>query len=158
MLASSGTRNSPKASSIDGRFGCNLFLIEVGAILGVICLLCRQSARASAQATGTCWAKPHPLHPMIPLDQDNHSLTIHSSIPNASSDDFVGMCVVRREMTCAVRQQLRPLEPVFLQNLVNALFYFLVITMRSVFIPRRICRHFSQAVVKILGRNCLRRH
>src|SRR5258707_252514 len=106
MLASSGTRNSPNASNIEGLLGCNLFRVEIGTILEVICLLCRQFALASAQATGTCRAKPQPRHPIHPYIQLNHSLTTHSIISNARFDDFVSIGAVRHPTTCALMQHL----------------------------------------------------
>src|SRR5260370_34896608 len=100
MLASSGTRNSPNASNIEGRFGSNLLREEICAVPAVICLLCRQFARASAQRTGTCRAKPQSLPSHSPYTQHNHSLTSHSIVCNAAAAHFLGIGAVRPTMNC----------------------------------------------------------
>src|ERR1700730_11832301 len=124
MLASSGTRNSPNASNIEGLLGCNLFLEDISAIPGVICLLCRQFARASAQRTGTCRAKPQPLPSHSPYTQDNHSLTCHSIIFNEHVAHFLGIGAVRHTMNCILMRRSSTWERLEPKKFVNALFQF----------------------------------
>src|ERR1700722_3364395 len=124
MLASSGTRNSPNASNIEGRLGSNLFLEETSANSGVICLLCRQFARASAQKPGTCRAKPQPLPSHSPYPQHNHSLTSHSIVRNASAAHFLSIGAVRHTINCILMRRQCTQDREELRNFVNALFQF----------------------------------
>src|SRR5712692_4125759 len=105
-VASSGIRNSPSASSNEGRLGLSLLRDVTCATPRAIGLLW-QFARATSEPQGVCRAKPHPHpNPIIHTTKYNHSLINRSIIFNAYTDDFIGTGAIRHRTTCALMQQL----------------------------------------------------